>query len=152
MKILMVASEAAPYAKTGGLADVLGALPHALAARGEEVAVLLPLYRSTAAALTTAEHVYDRMNIWLAPGQSFRVNILRSLDNGVIFYFVDCPPLFDRDGLYGEGGKDYPDNHIRFAVFCRAALNVVRSLFRPDITHCHDWQAALTGPLMRHQL
>ncbi len=59
------------------------------------------------------------------------------------FYFVDCPPLYDRKGLYGDAAGDYPDNHIRFAVLARAALTISRDLFRPDILHCHDWQAGL---------
>ena len=58
-------------------------------------------------------------------------------------YLVDCPPLFDRKGFYGESGMDYPDNHIRFAVFARAAIAVARVLFRTEIFHCHDWQAGL---------
>jgi starch synthase len=61
----------------------------------------------------------------------------------VPFYFVDCPPLYDRKGLYGDAAGDYPDNHIRFAVLARAALTISRDLFRPDILHCHDWQAGL---------
>ena len=64
-------------------------------------------------------------------------------------YLVDCPPLFDRKGFYGESGLDYPDNHIRFAVFCRAALAVARVLFRTDIFHCHDWQAGLVPAYLR---
>ena len=64
-------------------------------------------------------------------------------------YLVDCPPLFDRKGFYGESGLDYPDNHIRFAVFCRAALGVARVLFRTDIFHCHDWQTGLVPAYLR---
>ncbi|MBC7926681.1 MAG: glycogen synthase, partial [Bryobacteraceae bacterium] len=75
----------------------------------------------------------------------------RVTDRGVQFFFIDNPELFDRPQLYEEGGADYPDNHIRFAVFCRAVLGVVRSLFRPDIIHCHDWQSALVAPYMRHE-
>lgn len=150
MKILMVASEAAPYAKTGGLADVVGALPFALAARGEQVGVVLPLYRPAGEKIAHAEPVLDRMHIYLSPGYSFYVDIRRVTDRGVSFFFVSCPPLYDRGALYGENGLDYPDNHIRFAVLCRAALGVVRSLFRPDILHCHDWQASLVCPLVRH--
>lgn len=147
----MVASEATPYAKTGGLADVIGSLPPALRARGEDVAVVLPLYPSAQRLVTSAEWVYNRMPVWLTPANHYEVNIRRLVDRGTFVYFVDCPELFQRDGIYGENGRDYPDNHIRFAVFCRAALGVVRFLFRPDIVHCHDWQAGLVGAMMRHQ-
>jgi starch synthase len=147
MKILMAASEATPYAKTGGLADVLGALPVSLQARGEEVAVALPLYRSAAPFLKDADRVFDGLRVTLG-ATSWVCSVKRFLHRGVRFYFVDCPELFDRDGLYGEAGLDYPDNHIRFAVFAHAVLAIVRSLFRPDVLHCHDWQASLAFPLM----
>lgn len=150
MKILMAASEGTPYAKTGGLADVMGALPAALADRGEEVAVVLPLYRSAQALAAPAERVFDRMPIWLTKERSYQASIRRLAGNGVQTYFVDCPELYDRPALYGEEA-DYPDNAIRFAVFARAVLGVARALFRPDILHCHDWQSSLIGPMMRHQ-
>src|SRR5579871_3041487 len=140
-KILMVASEATPFAKTGGLADVIGALPAALHAAGNQVAVVVPWYRETKLPSSPRE-VYRDLRISSGP-HSYTVNIFEAVERGVNFYFVACPPLFDRPGLYGENSKDYPDNHIRFGVFCRAALDVVRHLFRPDILHCHDWQSAL---------
>ena len=62
---------------------------------------------------------------------------------------MDCPALFDRKGLYGDSGMDYPDNHIRFAVFARAALGVARYLFRTEIFHCHDWQSGLVPAYLR---
>ncbi len=145
----MVASEAAPYAKTGGLADVLGALPAALAAGGDQVGVVLPYYRSAAAKAQHSQPVYDRMELWFSPTRSYHVGIRRLDDRGVSFFFVDAPQFFDRPALYGEVNGDYPDNAIRFAVLCRAALGVVRSLFRPDIIHCHDWQAGLVAPYMK---
>jgi starch synthase len=147
MKILMAASEATPYAKTGGLADVIGALPFSLQARGEQVAVVLPLYRIAAPHIANADRVYDRMGVTLG-GVVWACDVRRVVDRGVVVYFVDCPPLFDRDGLYMEGAADYPDNHIRFGVFSHAVLGVVRSLFRPDVLHCHDWQTALVPALM----
>jgi starch synthase len=147
MKILMAASEATPYAKTGGLADVLGALPVSLQARGEDVAVAMPLYRSAAPHLKDAERVYDSLVVTLA-GTSWTCSIKRLLHRGVPFFFVDCPALYDRDGLYGQTGEDYPDNHVRFGVFSHAVLLLVRKLFRPDVLHCHDWQSSLIFPLM----
>ncbi|MGH9631718.1 MAG: glycogen synthase, partial [Bryobacteraceae bacterium] len=149
-KILMIASEATPFSKTGGLADVIGALPAALQARGDEVAVVLPLYRESAGFLEGAERVYNDLYVWLGL-KNFQTHIRKVEQEGVLFYFVDCPSLFDREFLYGPPGGDYPDNHVRFAVFCQAALGVIRYLFRPDVIHCHDWQAALTAPIIRCQ-
>ncbi len=147
MRILIAASEATPYSKTGGLADVIGALPFALKARGEDVAVVLPLHRSTGPQVMHSDRVYDKMPIVLG-SSTWEVGIRRVIERGVPIYFVDCPLLFDRPGIYGEGGKDYPDSAVRFAVFCEATLGVVRSLFRPDVIHCHDWQTALLAPLI----
>ena len=145
----MVASEAAPFAKTGGLADVIGALPPALAARGEQVAVVMPFYRGVAEKLPHTERVYDGLHVRLSPAADHTVAIRRVVHRHVPFYFIECPALFDRPQLYGESGNDYPDNHIRFTVFCRAAMGVMRSLFRPDVVHCHDWQSGPMGPLLR---
>jgi starch synthase len=145
MRILMVASEAAPFAKSGGLADVVGSLPAALKALGHEVAVLLPRYGTVD--LKNARRVYDSLPIWLPP-RRFETS-LYLVERETPFYFLDCPPLFDRPGLYGEGGLDYPDNHIRFAVLAQAALAFCRHVWRPDILHAHDWQAGLAPAYLR---
>lgn len=144
-KILMVASEAHPFAKTGGLADVVGALPVALQAFGDEAAVVMPRYRSIPR--NEAELVREDVRIWLNGG-FYSVNIYLKLNRGVKFYFIDCHGLLDRDGIYGDRAGDFGDNALRFAVLCLAALEVSRHLFRADIFHCHDWQAALL-PLYR---
>ncbi len=146
-RVLMVASEATPFAKTGGLADVLGALPTALQARGDEVAVVLPRYG--AIPLASLRRVYDDLPVWLG-WQSWHTHVYVANERGVPYYFIDCPKLYDRPGLYGEGTEDYPDNPTRFAVLSRAALEVVRRIWRPQIVHCHDWQAALVPVYMRH--
>lgn len=148
-RILMAASEAVPFAKTGGLADVMGALPVALKARGEDVGVVIPRYRGVR--LDGARRVFDGLMVWLG-GNSFRVDIHRLDHQGVPFFLADSPALFDRDGLYGDGKNDYPDNHIRFAVFAHAVLAVARHLFRPNVFHCHDWQAGLIPVLLKHVL
>ena len=140
-RVLMVASEATPFAKTGGLADVVGALAPALAAHGEDVAVLMPRYRGIDVQETPI--VYRDLPVRLGREEYF-ANVHCVLERKVPYFLVDCPSLYDRDGLYGDpGAEDYPDNHIRFAVLARAALAIVRSVFRPAIIHCHDWQAAL---------
>ncbi len=145
MNILMVASEATPFAKTGGLADVLGALPAALTERGENVAVVLPAYRENRYPRATREAY---RNLWIPVGPGYMVQIQETTiqqtgDRGVTYYFVQCPALYDRDGIYGSGQADFPDNHLRFAVLAMAAAGVARHLFRPDVLHLHDWQAAL---------
>jgi starch synthase len=141
----MVSSEAAPLAKTGGLADVVGALPAALREAGDEVAVVVPRYGSID--LKRARRVYDGIAIYLGLAR-YEIAIYQAPAE-FPYYLVDCPPLFDRKGLYGESGMDYPDNHIRFAVFARAALAVARVLYRTDVFHCHDWQAGLLPALLR---
>jgi starch synthase len=146
MNILMVASEATPFAKTGGLADVLGALPAALQARGEQTAVVLPAYRQNQ--YPNKPRVAYR-GLWVPIGPGYLVDIHETTERGVTFYFVDCPPLFDREAIYGAGGADYPDNYIRFAVLSMAAVGVARYLFRPQIIHVHDWQAALVPVYIR---
>ena len=145
MKILMVASEAAPFAKTGGLADVVGSLPAALKSFGHEVAVLLPRYG--AVDLKAARRVYDALPVWLAPDRYD--TSLYLIERETPFYFLDCPPLYERPGFYTEAGLDYPDNHIRFAVLAQAALEFSRRVFRPDILHGHDWQAGLAPVYLR---
>jgi starch synthase len=146
MNILMVASEATPFAKTGGLADVLGALPAALQARGEQTAVVLPAYRQNQ--YPNEPRVAYR-GLWVPIGSGYLVDIYQTTERGVTFYSVDCPPLFDREGIYGAGGADYPDNYIRFAVLSMASVGVARYLFRPQIIHVHDWQAALAPVYIR---
>lgn len=146
-RILMVASEATPYCKTGGLADVLGSLPPALAALGEEVAVVIPRYRSVK--LDGAKKVWTDLPLWIGPGR-YAADIWVVERSGVNYYFVDAPVFFDRDGIYGVNGKDYWDNDSRFAALCHAALGVARHLFRPDIIHCHDWQTGLLPVYMKN--
>ncbi len=146
MNILMVASEATPFAKTGGLADVLGALPVALAQRGENVAVVLPAYRENSYPLPAREAY---RNLWIPIGPGYMADIQQVTERGVSYYFVQCPALYDRDGIYGAAAGDFPDNYLRFAVLSMAALGVARHLFKADVLHLHDWQAALTPVYIR---
>ena len=144
----MIASEAAPFVKTGGLADVLGGLPPALKQLGVDVGVLLPRYRR--AAVSKLHRVYDRLPVSIG-GRQFPSSIDMTTHGDVPYYFLDCPSMFDRDGIYNDLGHDYWDNHVRYAVLCRAAFEVIRRVFRPQILHCHDWQAALL-PIYLHRL
>jgi starch synthase len=142
----MVASEATPYVKTGGLGDVLGALPAALVERGEQVAVVLPRYR--VAEIPAADRIWNALPLWVG-SHYFTAAIDLVVSNGVRYYFVDCPPLFDRTGIYGDHGVDYPDNHVRFGLLNRAALEIARHIFETDVFHCHDWQAGLLAAYLR---
>lgn len=139
-RILMVTSEAAPFAKTGGLADVLGSLPPALVEKGEEVAVVLPAYGTID--LRGAERLYDDLTVWMDGGR-YNCSIERFKRLGVHYLFVNCPALYGRQGIYGDRYGDFGDNPIRYAVLCRAALAISSRIFRPDVIHCHDWQASL---------
>src|SRR5438552_11691721 len=128
--LLMVAFEAAPFAKTGARADVLGALPRARVEAGEEVAVVLPLYRR--AVVSNPRTVYERLQFGLG-SHGYSATILEQVENGVTYFFVQIPELYDREGFYDEDDREYPDNHVRFAALCHAALGVARHLFTPDI-------------------
>jgi starch synthase len=144
----MLSPEVYPYAKTGGLADVLAALPPALAAAGVEVTVCVPGYRSALRAAGTP-----------APGPRLYAPIASRMEAAEMVCVPGAPVptvllradrYFDRDGLYGEGGQDYPDNAERFAFFCRAALEWLRAEREPpDVLHVHEWQAALAPAFLR---
>jgi starch synthase len=143
----MISSEAAPFAKTGGLADVVGTLPSVLQEYGDQCAIVIPRYASVD--LRSARRVWERLFVHLGPAM-YETTIYQT-PGPVPVYLVDCPVLFERKGFYGENGVDYPDNHIRFAVFARAALGVARNLFKTDIFHCHDWQAGLVPAYLKTQ-
>ena len=138
MKILYVTSEAAPFCKTGGLADVAGSLPQALADHGEEVAVILPLYSQISH--KWKEQMTFRGNIYVDLAWRHEYCGMFSLKyQGVTWYFVDNERYFNRPQLYGE----YDDGE-RFAFFCRAVMELLPSMdWMPEIIHCNDWQTAL---------
>lgn len=147
VKILFISSEGLPYSKTGGLADVVDALPRALQAMGHEVVVLLPRYRGNKFKSTLIS------SITVALGDKLRFPAIVEGDpvEGVRHLFVDYPAFFDRPNLYGDKAGDYPDNAERFAEFCRAAIECVKRVWLPDVIHCHDWQSALVPVLLRTQ-
>ena len=149
MHIAFAASECVPFSKTGGLADVIGALPGALAALGHKVTVYLPRYKETA--LSHPQEVVRSITIPFDDRFRFCSIVSGGTRSGVQFYFVEYPPYFDRDGLYGTSAGDYPDNAERYALFCRAVLEASKILGVPDVFHCHDWQSALIPVLLRSQ-
>jgi len=149
MRIVFVASEGVPFSKTGGLADVVGALPKALAEMGQPVEVILPRYRMTKPG-SVLPHLQS-LTIPLASGFRFAAIQDGGESKGVRTIFVNLPEFFDRGGLYQEKGEDYPDNAARFAAFSMAAIELIkRTGEAPDIIHCHDWQSALVPIYLRH--
>jgi starch synthase len=150
MNVLHVASELVPYSKTGGLADVASALPRALAGlargsiNGDRFAIVSPAYRVDPDQFGLARRL-RRVGFQLGK-YAVEVGVLEGrLPGGVgdVHVWLVEHPVFERPELYGEAGRDYPDNAFRFALLCRAALAISRAFgFPPDLIHAHDWQAA----------
>lgn len=151
MKILFAASEGVPFCKTGGLADVVGALSQALARKGHQVRVLLPLYKEinrkthqlrpvNGPLFSPAGHQLHPFHVWE-----------KKIDPRLTFWFIESARFFNRRGLYGyQAGPEYPDNDLRFIFFSRAALELTRDRgFRPDVVHCHDWQTGLVPAFLK---
>ena len=152
MNVAFLASEVIPYAKTGGLADVAGALPKFLSGLGADIRVFMPLYREVRKKGLPLTTVLEGASVDLG-GTAAPFGVLEHRAEGVATWFIDRPEFFDRDGLYGTSAGDYPDNGERFAFFCLAALETMRATgFRPDIVHGHDWQAALAFAYLKHVL
>ena len=150
MKILSVASEVFPLVKTGGLADVAGALPAALAKQGVKVITLMPGYPAVMTALENYETVYSTDSLF---GGAAR--LLWGKAKGLDLFVLDAPHLYDRPGnpYLGPDGKDWPDNSRRFAALATVAAEIGRGLvadFLPEIIHCHDWQAGLVPAYVRY--
>ncbi len=153
MKIVVLASEAVPFSKTGGLADVAGALPRALEALGHEAILMIPFHRRFLKPSIVLESVGLNLRVPIGPkiveGQVFSTTLEGS--KGVV-YLIDQPDYFDRDGLYQSAGVDYHDNFERFLFFCRASLETIRLLeLAPDVLHCNDWQTGLTPVYLAEQ-
>jgi len=147
MNIAFAASEGVPFSKTGGLADVVGALPRALAALGHQVTVYLPRYRQTK--LSDPAIVVRSVTVPFDDEYRFASVVSGGIQNGVKFYFVEYSAYFDREALYGAPAGDYPDNAERFALFSRTVLEASKILGVPQVFHCHDWQSALIPVLLR---
>lgn len=147
MHIAFAASECVPFSKTGGLADVVGALPRALAAQGHQVSVYSPLYRTVK--LEDPFLVVRSITVPFDDQYRFCSIVDGGVHDNVQFYFVDYPAFFDRDALYGTPIGDYHDNAERFALFSRAVIEASKILGVPDLFHCHDWQSALVPVLLR---
>ena len=141
-RVLSVASECVPLVKTGGLADVVGALPGALAPTGWDMRVLLPAYRGVRAQAKNWPVVWEEADLWGGPGR-----VLAGRVAGVPLLLLDAPHLYDREGgPYSGPTGEHPDNAIRFAALSWVAARIAREGldgWKPDILHAHDWQAGL---------
>ncbi len=150
MNIVFVTSEVAPLAKTGGLADVCGALPAELARQGHRVSVVMPAYRGCFHQGLAIQDTGHRLELPI--GQRLvSAQLLETTlpESDVPVYLVQQAAFFDRPGLYGEGGRDYPDNCERFVLLARAALELPRFFdMAVDVFHSHDWQAGLVPALL----
>ncbi len=146
MKIAEVSSEIIPYAKTGGLADVVGTLPSYLEKAGHEISIFMPFYRSIRKSDIDIKLSDITFDIQLGDIEH-TVTLWKHIHNGsknITIYFIQHDEYFDRDGLYGTECGDYQDNAERFIFFCRAVIEAIRRLgLSIDIIHCHDWQTAL---------
>lgn len=153
MKIVFVASEMAPFAQTGGLADVVGVLPKELVSLGHEVKVIMPRYRTVDPQKFSMKKAMENFEISLGSEREkvqVRSHLMGEGGAQVEVFFVEHPSFFDRDGLYGTSQGDYPDNDKRFIFFSKAVPEILKRLdFEPDILHAHDWQAGLVPAYLR---
>ena len=152
LNIVFIASEAAPLAKTGGLADVVGSLPHALKKLKHRVTVIMPFYRRhmTEAGIKTRA-IQLEIDMW-ADGLQHHCSLHQTRIDGLDFILVEQDDLYGRDGIYGPPGGAYEDNLLRFLVFNRVALEAAAVLpGKTDIIHCHDWQTGMVPLLLKTQ-
>ena len=138
MKVLFISTEAAPFAKSGGLGDVIGSLPKELLQQGIDARVMLPLYRSIKKKYIDELKLITDFTVMLSWRTQY-CGIFEMNCDGITFYFLDNERYFDRDGYYG-----YDDDGERFAYFSKAALDAINVMeFDPDILHCSEWQTAM---------
>ena len=159
LRVLMIASEAQPFSKTGGLADVAAALPKALGRLGHDVTLITPRYRGVAAGPVAAklsiEVAAHRFNMRLMEGRrlredrSGRLREDASASQAATVLLLDCPELYDRDGIYYDRSGDFADNPVRYAVLSAAAIEWAKTQPPFDVIHAHDWQAGLAPAYAR---
>ncbi len=151
LRIAMICPEIVPFAKTGGLADMVGSLAKALDLLGHKVTLVMPAYRQ---ALGNSQSVSDtgiRFDVPVGRSEEPAAILKAELGSGIPVYLIRADRYFDRDYLYGAPDADYPDNAARFAFFARAALQLLSQLGPFDILHSHDWQAALANTFLKAQ-
>lgn len=142
--ILFVVSESVPFAKTGGLADVAGALPKTLAKRGHNVMVVMPYYASIPRELLASDEAPFSMNVWMGDKEEWCLVHTKKITKNLSYYFIDFQNYFFREGLYHNAAmQDYLDNPKRFGFLSQAAMYLCKTLQKKiDIVHAHDWQTA----------
>jgi starch synthase len=152
MKVLLASSEVHPYSKTGGLADMVGALGKALARAGHEACIVTPLYQGVHERFPAMRPVDWQFDLPLGARRVQAQLWVLEVEKGLTVYFIDQPDFYQRAGLYLENHVSYPDNAERFIFFSKCVAHLARYLpWRPDLVHVHDWQAALVPVLMLHQ-
>ncbi len=152
MKILLASSEALPYSKTGGLADMAGALAKFLACAGHEVGLVTPLYRGTRERFPDVCPFDWKFDLPFGPDRVSGGAWIAEPAPNLTVYFIDQPAFFDRNGIYQERGIDYPDNAERFIFFSKCVAHLARYLpWRPELVHAHDWPAALAAVFVADQ-
>ncbi len=152
MKILIVSSEMVPFSKTGGLADVVGALPKVLKELGHDTRVIIPKYKSDGKLGITAKLILSGVEVQIGPERK-KANIYEAkIPGDAIVYLVESE-LFERDGLYQENGRDYPDNAERFIFFSKTVLALIKAIgWEPHVIHANDWQTALIPAYIKTSL
>ncbi|MFA5104401.1 MAG: glycogen synthase GlgA [Candidatus Margulisiibacteriota bacterium] len=152
MKILIVSSEMVPFSKTGGLADVVGALPKVLKELGHDTRVIIPKYKSDGHLGITAKLILSGLEIQVG-AEKKKANIYEAkIPGDAIVYLIESE-LFERDGLYQENGRDYPDNAERFIFFSEAVLALIKAIgWEPHVIHANDWQTALIPAYIKTSL
>src|SRR5271170_58189 len=149
MHIVFAAPECVPFVKTGGLADVIGSLPREIVRRGHQVTVYVPFYRQVQSHFPDKKIAIPSITIPFQYYNRFAAVVDGGKRDGVQFYFIDCPELFDRESVYATAAGEYGDNWERFGLFCRAVLEASKQLGVPDIFHMHDWQTAMISVYLR---
>jgi starch synthase len=151
LKIAFIAAECVPYAKTGGLADVIGALPGALKRLGHEVIIILPLYQQIDRVKYNIKHHISPVGAWMGDGLEW-FSVYKTLnEENVPVYFIEHKNYFEREGIYHDNdSNDYLDNPKRFSFLSRASLQVCIDIdFKPDIVHLHDWHSAVASAYLK---
>ena len=150
LSILFLSSEAIPFAKTGGLADVAGSLPDALRRLGADVRLVIPFYRVIKEGNFDVRPLFNNLTVRVG-NEKLTANVFESKTKlGVPIYLIECDELYDRPNLYGNSAGDYSDNLERFTFFSHAALLLTKLLNRRfDVIHCHDWQTGLVPALLK---
>lgn len=152
MRILLASSEIHPYSKTGGLADMVGALGKALARQGHQVGLVTPLYRGVREKFPDLQQLDWWLEVAWGEGRQGGAVYFRQPEKNLTIYFIDRPDFFDRGGIYTEQGQGYLDNPERYLFFSKAVVHLANYLpWQPQVLHLHDWQTALAAPLVHHQ-